>query len=298
MSGTAITEAIRKLKRNKKNIIIYILTDSVTEEIREQYRASGANRVLEQPLRMEVFLKDIKQYFPELNLFISDETKKITGVDPFEWCKIKTSFFSVKNINFEMGVKNSLGNHVLYLQIIRSALKDISAFLDMVNSEDKISIEEFKKGLHNLKGVLPYIGIDYIVEDTRRLEADLKLGYYMAAIDRLKDYIRNLKALQVDLQKALENYNILLELIGDGMVSEELSEEMQADKTEGYEQSIRKTIYYIKRYEYDQILRELDRLTRMDEGHLDTYRKVTERIKEFDYEEALKLIIELEYWKK
>lgn len=298
MSGTEITEDIRKLRRDKKNIIIYILADSVTEELRELYRVSGANKVLEQPLKMEVFLKDVKQYYPQMDLFIPTEAKKLTGMDPYEWCKIKTSFFAVKEINLEIGVKNSMGNHVLFLQIIRSALKDMTSFLDAINSEDKISIEEFKKGLHNLKGVLPYIGADNIVEDTKRLEADLKLGYYMAAIERLKDYIPNLKLLQQELKKALENYSILLELTGDDVASETLSEGLQENHTEDYEQYIRKAIYYISRYEYDHILQELDQLTRMDEGHLDTYRKVTASIKEFDYEEALKQLNDLKCCKK
>jgi CheY-like chemotaxis protein len=297
MSGTEITEAIRKLRRNKKNIIIYILTDSATEEIRELYRASGANLVLEQPLKMETFLMDLKQYFPQLNLFISAELKKHSCRDTYEWCKIKTAFYAVKEINLEAGVKNSLGNHVLFIQIIRSALKDMTAFLNIINSEDKISIEEFKKELHNLKGVLPYIGADNIAEDTRRLEADLKLGYYMAAIDRLKDYIRDLKVLQEDLRKALENYNMLMELIGKDMSEGIVNEELQSNRMDGYEQCIRKAIYYINRYEYDHILQELDQLTRIDEEHLVTYQKVTDSIKEFDYEEALKLLIGLEYWK-
>lgn len=298
MSGTEIPEAIRKLRRNKKNIIIYILTDSATEEIRELYRASGANKVLEQPLKIETFLKDVKQYFPQMNIFVPSEAKKLTGMDPYEWCKIKASFFAVKEINLEMGVKNTMGNHALFLQIIRSALKDLTSFLDIINSEDNISIEEFKKGLHNLKGVLPYVGADNIVEDTRRLEADLKHGYYLAAIERLKEYIRNLRVLQEELQKALENYNILLDLTTKNMASEELSECLQENHTEDYAQYVQKAIYYINRFEYDHILQELERLIRLDEDHLDTYRKAITSIKEFDYEEALKLLIGLEYWKK
>ena len=284
-SGIRLTEVIRKLKRDKNKTIIYILADCVTAIILKMYRDLGANQVFELPFKMELFLKDVSKYFSELNLFTTIEDKKHNVIDSYEWCSIKTAFLDIKEIDLEAGVKNSLGNPTLFIQIFRLVLKEMSSILTVINEKEEFSLEEIKKRLHSMKGVLPYIGANSLFEDTRKLEADLKQGYFMAALERLIDYSKQLRALQEKLQEALENYNTLMELN-----KEENGGDSQPNPVEGYEQCIRNTIYYIKLYEYDRILQELDKLTRLDEEHSELYRMIADSIKEYDYEGALKLI--------
>lgn len=289
MSGQEITQEIRKLKEHGKPVI-YVLAPTVSEELIYKYREAGANKVFEKPLKLDKFLNDLKLYFPDLSLYITDADHN-KGNDSYHWNKIRLAFSEVNEIKLEEGMKSSLANHNLFLQIMKSTYHEIDSFISMVSRYTGLEDNpDLKFRLHNLKSVFSYIGVAGLLETTKKLETNVKSGKYDVVKQQLLGaYIDRLKIFMVNLKKALDDYNYLSEL-QDG----EIDMFLQYNLGEGYEQCIQKTIYYIKRFEYDLILHELNKLIYRNNEHKHIFLKAAEEIKNFNYEGALEWIYQVD----
>lgn len=282
MSGQDIIKEIRKLRVDGKPVI-YVLVPEVSEELINKYQEAGANRVFEKPLKIEQFLNDIRLYFPELSLFITDSRK---AIDNYHWNMIRLAFSDVKQINIETGIQSSLMNHTIFIQIMKSTYHEISSFVSMVSRYTELEDNsDLKLRLHNLKSILAYIGAEKLLEDTKRIEAGVKGGNYEAVGLQLGSYIEQLELFMRSMKRALDNYDDLTELQNG-----ERDMLLQYNPGESYEQCIQKTIYYIKRFEYDLILNELSKLISRKNNHQQVFMKAAEEIRNFNYEGALEYI--------
>lgn len=282
MSGQDITKEIRKLKADGK-LVIYVLAPTTSKELINKYQEVGANQVFEKPLKIDQFLNDVKLYFPELSLFITDSKK---DGDKYHWNKIRLAFSDVYEINIDTGIQSSLGNHIIFIQIMKSIYHEISSFVSMVSRYTALEENsDLKLRLHNLKSILAYIGAEKLLEDTKRIEAGIKAGNYEAVGHQLELYIGRLELFMSNMKKALNNYHYLTEL-QDG----EMDMFLQYNLGESYEQCIQKTIYYIKRFEYDLALNELNKLIHSKNQDQQIFIKAAEEIRNFNYEGALECI--------
>ncbi len=282
MSGPMIVKTIRSLTCGNKPLI-YVLAPALSSEILQAYREAGANKVFEKPLKLEFFLKDLKLYFPDLYLYMTsrDQDKRM---DDYHWNKIRLLFAGVEELNIEAGRKSSLGNHKVFIQIMKSAHYDVEAFLSaMAAYTDVEHNSDFILRLHNLKSVFSYVGADKLLESTKKLEMKGKAGNYDEVKLLLDPYIRELKHFKEQLKRALDDYNDKQEL--KDVEKEDFAGD---DPEEAYEQCIQKTIYYIKRFEYDLILHELNKLIIRNDEHQHLFLKAEEEIRNFNYEGALR----------
>ncbi len=288
MGGQEITKAIRGLQTDRKPII-YVLAPSVSPEIFRCYREAGANRVFEKPLKLDQFLKDLKLYFPDLSLYITD-TDHRKGIDTFHWNRIRIAFAEAEDINIEVGIRSSLGNHKLFIQIMNSTYHEMEALLTMLKGYTGLEdSSELKLKLHNLKSVLSYIGAVHLLEATKKLEIKEKSGLHEEVKSLLAPYSEQLRRFLGSLKKALEEYHQIAEL-RDSVVDTSL----QYNPEEAYEQCVQRAIYYIKRFEYDLILQELNKLISFNNEHRHIFIRAAEEVRNFKYENALKWISQLD----
>ncbi len=287
-SGYEIAKEIRELKENGYPII-YVLAPTVSSEVLKQYHEAGVNKVFERPLKLDQFLNDLRLYFPYLSLYITDADLK-KDISSYHWSKIRLVFSEVNEIKINEGMKSSLANHNLFLQIMKSTYDEIDSFITMVyRYTDLEDNSDLKLRLHNLKSVFSYIGVVGLLETTKKIETKVKSGKYDDVKQQFGPYIDQLKTFMGNLKKALDDYNYLSEL-QDG----EIDMFLQYNLGEGYEQCIQKTIYYIKRFEYDLILHELNKLIYRNNEHKHIFLKAAEEIKNFNYEGALEWIYQVD----
>ena len=285
MNGQEITKAIRKLREDGKPVI-YIMAPTASEELTKKYKGAGANKVFAKPLKMERFLHDLRLYFPELSLFITDNKKDGNN---YHWSRIRLAFSDVKEINIDTGIHSCLGNYSIFIQMMKSIYQELSLFVSMVSGHtEPEEYTDLRQRLHNLKSVFAYIGAEKLLEHTKGIEAGLKEEHYEVVIPQLEGFTSQLELFLNNMKTALDNYNYLTEL-QDG----EIDMFLQHNLGESYEQCIQKTIYYIKRFEYDLILHELYKLIYRKNPDQQVFLKAAEEIRNFNYEGALECIYQI-----
>lgn len=288
MNGVQTTKVIRGMvKKNHKTVII-ALSANVTNHIRDQYMNAGANSVLTKPLDLTKMIHILHKWCPwiPLNIEIDDTPTSLSEEEI-----VKTIINEIPEINYEIGIKYAVNNPSKYIRILEVTLKDLDHCIKHIrNGLEDDKLDEIKMGIHNLLSIFTNIGATGLWEDTKLMEGLVFSRYDIRVSNtKLSLFINRIHNFRDKLSYGLEKYAMTerKDTKGDEIVYPELSEKE-------YEQCLSNTIYYIKRYEYDAILNEIDILIQRGPNEVrQELIKSRKDIEEFNYDNGLAIIMKL-----
>jgi len=289
MDGLQTTIAIRNISLNQRNTIIIALTSDITDNIRSLYQEAGANAIYSKPLGLMELISILNLWYPELP---TDKIPTIEEAPSFHQDNelIRTIISEIEEINYFVGLRYAIGNPVHYINILQVSLKDIEICIHILYKNYKnCSMEESGMVLHKIKSILTNIGAVELSEEVKLIETNIMQGNVSNIKLQCLYFIGRVESLKEELQLALGKYQILIqkEKIEQELVKIPMLEEE-------YEQSLLNTIYYIKRFEYDAIIKELELLILRGLPDLkQEYELALAEIKDFKYEKALARIMNI-----
>jgi len=287
MDGVQTTAAIRKEEKGEQACIIS-LTSDVTEEIRNRYVAAGANAVYEKPIDRNHLTVILQLWFMKLESIVNEVSSDIINHEEDEL--IKSIIETIEDIDYATAMKYAGGTSIKILEILEVSLKDLQVCINMINdSVQNNSFESLGKGIHKLKNVFSNIGALQLMEETAQLEKVMINKDSKELKNRCPDFMKHLDDFYKQIQSALDTYHNL-----KPSEPEELEDVHVRMSAIEYEHSLQKTIYYINRYEYDSILKNLEILLRRGlSDHRTELMQAMDEIKVFDYEKALERVYKL-----
>jgi CheY-like chemotaxis protein/HPt (histidine-containing phosphotransfer) domain-containing protein len=289
MDGLQTTTAIRNISLKQQKTIIIALTSNITESIRLLYKEAGANAVYSKPLGLNELISILKQWCPDLPTDIIPDIKE-TPVIRRNSQLIQAIIDEIDDIEYSVGLRYAIGNPNHYINILEVSIRDMElSIYNIYKSHEKKSLKELQLGVHKLSSILTNIGAVELSERAKIIETNILQGHISNVQLQCIYFIRHVENLKEELHEALGKYYNLVqkedeeqELVNIPMSKEE------------YEQSLLNTIYYIKRFEYDAIMKELELL--ILRGFMEFKQELElalADIKDFDYEKALERIIKL-----
>lgn len=289
MDGVQVTHAIRRLEKEPRKTLIIILTATITNEIREKYKKAGADDIFEKPLKLALLIKLFKKQFPEVSYVLPTERKKPNYLDVNNIYKLRAIIKEVSEINFDLGMKYAFGNPDHFVNILKVSIKDIKYDMSFLNYHYEFKdISNLRIGIHNLKSVLSNIGVTGLLEEVKVWENALSQEKPDINVEQLNDFTKRLGSFKDKLNSSIMKYDLMKSM------SEEEDIEVHPLSKDEYEQCIQNTIYYIKCYEYDSIINEIEKLIRTKDVEMKKeFLKALEEVKEFNYDKALVRIMKI-----
>jgi CheY-like chemotaxis protein len=288
LNGLKTTAELRRTALNKDTVIIIALTSDVTEKIRHTYLKAKANDIYEKPLELKNLAAMLRTWglLNQAELF-RQSSDDCSGADHE---LIKSIIETIDDIDYEAGLKYALGNPVNFVNILETSLKDLKSCINIiVHSYENNALNELKMGVHKLKNILVNIGTLKLYDESSVLERVLKDLKPNDTDHMYHIFMCDLGSFEEKLISALDRIHAL------GMKgSAKQTRCMPSLTTQEYEQSLMNAIYYIRRYEYDSIIKELNKL--IDRGwqaDKDELQFALSDIRDFDYDAALSRIIRI-----
>lgn len=284
MNGIETTMIIRSFCKCMDSTSIYALTSNNNSDKEKAYIKAGANNIYEKPLSLMDLVSILKLRFPERDFILIDEE---TATLDSELELIKKILENITEIDFEIGMKYAVGNPDHFIQVLRVSLKDIHGSIQNINkSKKKNLIHELIINVHNLKSVFSNIGAKVLSEEAFAMETVMLQNDVDTIFLQLADFVLHIREFYLKLENAIRKY----EAIKLPIVMKQEREYIPMT-TKEYEQCIQNTIYYIKRYEYNFIINELEKLIHAEKTEIKKeFRKALEDVKVFNYDNALNRI--------
>lgn len=288
MDGIQTTRAIRAIYPDKQKTIIIALTSNVTDKLKFRYRMAGANDIFCKPLELEGLTTIIKQWFNDLD-FIYKEKKDYQCIDPWSR-RIRAMLSNVEEIDYEDGLMYALGSATQYINILKVACNDLSANLESIGINIRTNSEDdLRNDIHKLKNILTSIGALGLLKSVSELYNEYDFTIKKTVTKKCLRIEMQLKELLTKLHRVLDQYDAMIKN------EKEKQETPYPPITDSeYEQCLTNTIYYIKRFEYDSIVKSLELLIERD--HSDNRKElqlVLYDIQEFNYDGALNRILSI-----
>jgi len=292
MDGVQTTEKLRSIVKDKDKTAIFALTSHLTEYIKLIYQGVGANDVFAKPLELAEIIIILKKWFPKLVVDESIYANESSDIHPQKIELIQSLLKNLPEINYEMGLKYAIGNPIHYAHIIKISVKDIKSCINqIIQSQKEERPEAVKIGLHNLRSLFSNIGADELFDVTRLMNRLIKQYEYNKVTHQLTDYIKKIVSFNNRLENAIGQYESFERLEEK---EKEMEQEQYVMSEQEYEQSLSHTIYYIRSFEYDSIIKELQNL--IHSGYSDfkkEFMEALEEIKDFNYDSALERMLKI-----
>lgn len=282
MDGIQTTAALRKLPSFSQSSVVIALTSNNTEQIKEKYITAGANDVFVKPLELFELVAILKKWYPNVRSDVVRFNHEISNSGKnYEY--IKTLIENSNDIDYSAAAKYITGNPVQFINILEAALKDLQSCINIIVNCHKINSDaQLQMGVHKLKNILPDIGALALLDRVKSFERLILHEDLSRINNEFKQFINDLEHFYDRLCNLLEDYYILKQSAQKENSTEAIMSE------EEYEQSLLNAIYYIRRYEYDFTVRELERLILRGRPELKfEFEMVLNDIKNFKYEKAL-----------
>lgn len=254
MDGLQTTETIRKVLPIGSKTVIIILSAEITEELKNMYRAAGADDIFVKPLRQENVEDILIRY--NKKAWESFKREEVEGTSKRDLLEASLTDLQTGISQIFMGIENKstyqqhMGTHKLmnvFISLKETGLINRTKMFDQLITEG--NAERINKHYAEyMKEVIDFINIIYI-------------------------YVQNSDP--SNTEEGTDNYILMSNM--------------------EYEQSLINAIYYIRRFEYDYIVRELQHLIRSGQSdfrhELET---ALQEMKQYQYEKALLRIINIQ----
>lgn len=291
MDGVETTSALREQAINSQSIIIIGLTAQNNEEIKRLFLKAGANDIYEKPIGINEVDKILIQWCAELYSKSGVDNSQYNDFTHNKDDLLKKLMDEMEGIDYMLGLHYALGNPSHYFNILEASLKDIQTYREWMEKSlnHNVFFQELRIGLHNLRNVFLHIGATKLSDDVKKLEACINSSDLDEIMRRHHSFMNEVENFKKQLIVVMEKFRKLSE-----SRVEEQNIVYPPMSTWEYEQCLSITIYYIKRFEYDAILRELEKLIqRGPKSNLKIFEEIIQYMKDFNYEKALYLVLKL-----
>lgn len=287
MDGIQTTTAIRSQSAADSKTVIIALTADASDHVRNCYMKSGADDVYRKPLEREELIHIVNKWFPNrIPEYVSEIQKDIDL--QLENELIRQLIKADVDIDFAAGIRNALGNPAQYINILEASIKDLQkCFRIIMNASKNNSLKQIQVGVHKLKSICTGIGAVEMLESAIMFEEVIQNGNKAEMKQQYELLIRNLCGFKEKLQFFLRNN------INNEKITAKKPNRAFMSKEE-YEHCLLRTIYYIRRYDYYSIIKEMESL--VSSGRADfkqEFEKALMEIKEYKYERALKRMLKI-----
>lgn len=289
MDGIQVTKAIRRLEKEGRRALIFVLTSDLPEEIRRQYMEAGADDIFEKPMTLSKVDGVLKKWYLKPVPELKHSIYKQVPMHHTDTNQLRILLEGIHDINFDMGMKYALGDPFHFVHILKVSLRDIENFLNLIEDMPKTGdYSRVKTGLHNLKSIFSNIGASGLLEEMKLLDDILgrcNTNPVLTRLCTLSEHIRDIKDRLTDAIIKYEAMRALPNREGKTKVSMSKAE---------YEQCIGKAIYYIRSIEYDSIINELNKLMKASPEYREELATALEEIAEFNYDTALERLMRIQ----
>jgi CheY-like chemotaxis protein len=283
LDGAQTIEVIRRTSVNAKQSVIIGMTSKITDMLLEQYKKAGANDVFEKPLGQAELVVILKKWFPQVPVELELQNNN-ANIGNLKNELIQSIIETIDDIDYQAGLRYAIQDPSLYIRTLEVSLNDLqSCNKIIVNSQKNNSLEELGFGVHKLSNVYTNIGAKFLSEETKQYENAILLQDYHQTGNYYYTIRNHLEVFLDKLQNAVSKYH------GAVLLQEAERKPVRFPMSyDEYEQSLQKAIYYIRRYEYDFIVREMRCL--ILRGFPDDRPELEQAVKDimnYDYENAL-----------
>ncbi|MDF2539233.1 MAG: hypothetical protein K0S76_2254 [Herbinix sp.] len=287
MDGLETTDKLNRCKKEKNKTAFFALTAHVTDEMKVIYSEKGADGVFSKPLALTDLVDVLNKLFPHLSFdeIIHKQEKPYLGMDKEEI--IKSLLEEIPEIDYIAGLKYAIGNSIQFVHILKVSLRDMKSCRSYIKEGlNKENLDDVIMGVHNLKSVLINIGAVGLFETTKVIYQLLRDGQYDQIIEDLIHLVCQINDFSFRLEKVLNHYEAI-NYAKTNVMNTQLCRVTELE----YVQCLTNTLYYIKSYEYDAIIKELQYLIRAGQPEdKSEFMKALEEVKEFDYDSAMNRI--------
>lgn len=286
ISGLQLVSSIRKIRKEKDRTVIFILTTPGAEEINKKYEKAGVNDFIEKPVKQEQLMDVIRKWFPSVMAKLYRDGRN--SRPPYEF--LSKVIGDIGEIDFDTCMKYVSGNVESLLHVLKVSLMDIQSFLMLAKrSTAQAGLPKLLLHVNGLSSIFLYLGADSLHNEALMLKSEYSNGEWDLFYANLPDFLIYLEHFADKLKMGLKQMEELV-------LSSEPERKKKVPTLTGkdYEQGILNAIYYIKSYEYDFIINELDRLILSgSKESAEELKKALKEIKEFKYDKALKRLLKM-----
>lgn len=326
-TGDEVARQIRSMNYKSKTAIIIALSANIDANMQIEMQRAGVSEICPKPIDIDNLERIIRQYlYAELieyeskeqnvipeeiiyqnNIMLHDQlqsnlplhnktNKDLTegdlslhdrldhdmAVNQANAESLRKVLRPISEIDFDKGIRYALGNYMKYLNIISLTMVQVNKVI--VEYEENLEHSQIQlMVVHNLCSLLANVGAIRMSEEARVLENKMKEGKYVSI--SLTDFMKRVKSFSERLSICIEGYK------AESGLNEKKEEPYIAISNEEYEHIFSQIIYYIKMYDYDSIVEEIERLiihTPLKERKL--YYNALEYMKNYEYENVLEML--------
>lgn len=177
MDGIEATRRIKALK-GYENVPIVALSGDTDDALEKAFKAVGAFDMLHKP----VDPADISRMLIKYEL-LDDEKESHSAVraesEVVASEKLRDYLKDVSEINYDMGLKNSMGSENNYFLVLKAGVKNVdgcrNAISGFIGAGDGVQgLREIRIALHSLKSIFMNIGIAELSSEAAMLEKEVK----------------------------------------------------------------------------------------------------------------------------
>ncbi|MBE5960111.1 MAG: response regulator [Lachnospiraceae bacterium] len=296
-NGVEVARKIRESKEAWANIRIVGLSANEDETLREAFEEQGVEELIPKPFAIDRVLACLQMEKKEIKSEMHQENQELGAykkllLKPGEGYKVEKSkvrtklhsyLLSVNGLDYEEGMKYSVGNEEQYEQILELAIQYSKKFvLDLPvyteqNNQDKILYE-----LHAVRGILAHIGAKMLYTQVEEAEHRIK-NEGIVPMAQIEYLIHQITVFQCELEHAISAYNS----------SETKDSETIADQTSEEEISKLKeqAVFYANNYEYHEMMGALEMLNKTgNQEWKDLIQIAIQAAGTFDYEKVKEIL--------
>ena len=290
MDGIEASFAIRTNCKNFDRPIIIALSAQRTSNIKKVFKEAGTNDVYRKPLNPKDLKAILEKWLPRRTVQYDYNEDYLNSLDS-DKNLVKTILNEINEIDYELGMRFALNNSAYFMHIIKISLKDIQKNMDYLKTLQKDGkSEHIHIIVHSLKSIFTNIGANHLLEGLKLIETVTKDGEYNAIYGHESDCFLKIMDFIMKLTEAVKKYEYLKQ-----PTRNVIDKECKPMTKSEYEQSIYNTIYYIRRFEYNSVICEIEKLILNEQSEVKIeFIKALEEIKEFNYDKALVRIMNIQ----
>ena len=167
MDGVEATKIIRKFSK----IPVYGMSGDVTDQLIDLFKEAGAIDAISKPLSPNAVYRIICECMNEGDYLVPKKLLNIHENVPEGRSLLKECLKGVPGMDYEKGLKTSLGKESSFLRLLKASVNNIRDYADILNSYVRTSDTfQLKLAAHSLKTVFANIGIDNLRYDSDVVE--------------------------------------------------------------------------------------------------------------------------------
>ena len=288
LDGAEATKKIRSILKEGLAPVIIALSANVTNDIRQQFEAAGAEEVMAKPLELAALSEVLRKWLNKERI-VENAEKKREKEEMLSEEALYSVLREVKGLEVETGLSHVLNSAESYIKVLRICSSNVGEQLEHIKAgHNLVAAVDLRINFHSLKGVFANVGAVKLAERSKELELAAAQNDGAFVNERVGEYIEAVERFVKELDIALNLYKDILN------ATTEENEIYEPIAPEEYKALIEQAKEAVRQYEFTEITNILERLIKASKGkNRELIEKALEEIGEFRYDSVFALLEEL-----